>query len=45
MYEALSDCQTLHPDSDCQLSENEFEDADEDESGDGRYGYCGILHV
>lgn len=36
MYEALSACQTLHPDSDCQLSDDEFENA-EDGGGDGIY--------
>uniref|UniRef100_A0A0B7BTN3 Methylosome subunit pICln n=1 Tax=Arion vulgaris TaxID=1028688 RepID=A0A0B7BTN3_9EUPU len=35
LFEALADCQTLHPDSDCQLSEDEFENADEDGGGDG----------
>ncbi|KAK3691653.1 hypothetical protein RRG08_044873 [Elysia crispata] len=31
MFKALAMCQTLHPDSDCQLSEDgDFEDADED---------------
>ena len=31
MFSALSDCQMLHPDSDCQLSDEDFEDADEEE--------------
>ncbi|KAH9520092.1 Methylosome subunit pICln [Bulinus truncatus] len=30
MFDALANCQTLHPDSDCQLSGDEFEDAEED---------------
>ncbi|CAG5124549.1 unnamed protein product, partial [Candidula unifasciata] len=36
MFEALADCQTLHPDSDCQLSDDEYENA-EDGGGDGIY--------
>jgi len=36
MFSALSDCQVLHPDSDCQLSDEDFEDADEEVgAGDG----------
>ncbi|XP_059163054.1 methylosome subunit pICln-like [Physella acuta] len=36
MFEALANCQTLHPDSDCQLSGDDFEDAEEG-SGDAIY--------
>ncbi|CAL1545569.1 unnamed protein product [Lymnaea stagnalis] len=46
MFEALANCQTLHPDSDCQLSGDDFEDADDDGSGDGIYGSeDGVAHL
>ena len=36
MFAALSYCQTLHPDDDCQLSDDDFQDADENAGGDGK---------
>ncbi|XP_005108771.1 methylosome subunit pICln [Aplysia californica] len=37
MFSALAHCQTLHPDSDCQLSDDEFQDAEGDGVGDGYF--------
>ena len=45
MFKALAACQTLHPDSDCQLSaDDDFEDADEDgEEMAGGDGECAFM--